>query len=344
VSGLRILHAIRSDGYSGVERFVWRLATAQAAAGHDVRVIGGAPARMRAALAGTGIAHLPATKTLEVARLIRRLSSETDVVNTHMTAADLAAAVAFAGRRRRPAVISTRHFAQRRGRVGPVPIDRIVSGTIDADIAISRTVADAVGVPATIVHPGLPERPTSRAPREQVVLVAQRLQPEKHTAVGIRAFAESGLAAEGWRLLVAGDGPERSALVALAGSLGVGEAVEFLGFRDDVLELMDRSGLLLASCPFEHFGLSVLEAMRSGLPVIAARAGGHIELLEGLDDRLLFAPDDAPQAASALRALAADPRARATVGEAARERQRAGFTLAEQARSTDRVYRSVLLE
>ena len=56
---LRILHAIRSDGFSGVEQFVLRLALAQAAAGHRVTVIGGATDRMRPALAAAGIDARP---------------------------------------------------------------------------------------------------------------------------------------------------------------------------------------------------------------------------------------------------------------------------------------------
>lgn len=342
MSGLRILHAIRSDGYSGVERFVLRLAAAQAAAGDAVTIIGGSPQRMRAALADSGIEHLPARRTLEVARLIRGRRRETDVVNTHMTAADLAALAAFGGRRHRPAVVSTRHFAQPRGRVGPVPIDRIVRGVIDADIAISRTVADAVRVPATVVSPGLPGRPAAQAPRDRVVLMAQRLQPEKRTEVGIRAFALSGLAAEGWRLRIAGDGPERTALTDAARSLGVEESVDFLGFRDDVLDLMDRSRLFLASCPMEHLGLSVLEAMRSGLPVVAAAAGGHVELLSGLDDRALFTPGDAQAAASRLRSLADDDGARRALGAAERARQAADFTLDRQRSATRAVYARAL--
>ena len=92
---LRILHAIRSDGFSGVEQFVLRLALAQAAAGHRVTVIGGATDRMRPALAAAGIDHVPAARTIEVVRAVRRLGGRFDVVNTHMTAADIGVAAAL---------------------------------------------------------------------------------------------------------------------------------------------------------------------------------------------------------------------------------------------------------
>ena len=212
---LRILHAIRSDGFSGVEQFVLRLALAQAAAGHRVTVIGGATDRMRPALAAAGIDHVPAARTIEVVRAVRRLGGRFDVVNTHMTAADIgvAAALWFTRRSRRPVVVATRHFAKARGRVGPVPIGRFVRRRLDAQIAISHAVADAVDGRSTVVHTGVENRPLRDvALRDRVVLIAQRLQPEKRTDVGIRAFAASGLADDGWTLEIAGVGPERGAL------------------------------------------------------------------------------------------------------------------------------------
>ena len=70
---------------------------------------------------------------------------------------------------------------------------------------------------------------------------------------------------------------------ALALNSGIASAVHFLGFRTDVPGLMDECGILLAPCPIEGLGLTVLEAMQSGLPVVAAHAGGHVEMLDGLD-------------------------------------------------------------
>ncbi|WP_281883850.1 glycosyltransferase family 4 protein [Agromyces rhizosphaerae] len=341
---LRIVHAIRSDGFSGVEQFVLRLARAQAADGHRVLVVGGDTARMRGALAGSGVAHVPAVRTVDVTRALLRHARGADVVNTHMTAADVGAvaALALVLRPRRPVVVATRHFAKARGSIGPVPIAALVGRVIDAQLAISDVVADAVDGDSTVVHPGLDPRPdVDAADRERIVLMAQRLQPEKHTEVGIRAFAESGIASEGWRMQVAGTGPERDALERLAASLGIADAVEFLGFRTDLPELMDRSGMLVASCPFEHFGLTVLESMASGLPVVAAGAAGHLDMLDGLDPRALFAPDDIGAAASALRSLAGDAEGRAALGTAERERQRRDFSMRAQVDATEAVYRSV---
>ena len=342
---LRILHAIRSDGFSGVEQFVLRLARTQAADGHAVTVIGGDPPRMRPGLDEVGVEHLPAARTQEVARAVRRLARDVDVVNTHMTAADVATVQALAPlpRSRRPAVVATCHFARPRGRIGPVAIDALVRRRIDAQISISAAVAAAIDGPSTVVHTGIESRPPGdQAARERTVLMAQRLQPEKRTDVGVRAFAASGLASDGWMLDVAGIGPEREALERLAAELGIAASVRFSGYRTDLPDLLARAGMLLAPCPVEGLGLTLLEAMASGLPPVAADAAGHVELLAGLDPRCRFTADDPESGGSRLRALAADVAGRAALGATARERQQAHFSLRAQADGTEAVYRKAL--
>lgn len=339
---LRIVHAVVSDRFAGVERFVLRLALAQAAAGHDVRVTGGDPGRMASELRPAGVPFTPGKAPLSVLRALR--SAEVDVVNTHMTAADGAAALAFAlpGGPRRPALVSTRHFAAPRGGIGPLRWDALIAPRMDAEISISGAVASSTGLPSTIVHTGVPDVVTAATERPRRVLMAQRLQPEKRTDLGVRAFAESGLAADGWTLCIAGDGPDRVALTRLSQRLGVDSSVRMLGFRADVPTLLDEAALFLATCPREGLGIAVLEAMAQGVPVIAAGAAGHLDLLEGLDARALFTPDDPAAAASALRTFAGDSSGRAALASAQQLRQRERFSMAAQVAGTDAVYRAAL--
>ncbi|MGN7861617.1 glycosyltransferase family 4 protein [Microbacterium sp. 22303] len=340
---LDIVHAVSSDGFAGVERFIVRLAGAQRAAGARVRVIGGDPARMSAALAGTGVGFIPARGNLGVRRALRAVRADADVVNVHMTAAEAAAALAF-GRRRRPAVVATRHFAQPRRRHATVHMNTVAARVVDAEIAISRAVAAEIGVASTVVHSGLPPSEPDASPpsRERVVLVAQRLEAEKATDVAIDAFAASGLAAEGWQLWIAGEGARREDLEVQVARLGLTGSTRFLGYRSDVAALMAQAGLLLAPCPREGLGLTVLEAMQTGLPVVAAGAGGHLDLLDGLEPDALFPPGDAATAGARLRALATDPAARERLATAAQQRQRAEFSLDAQAAGTDAVYREAI--
>ncbi|WP_404430590.1 glycosyltransferase family 4 protein [Microbacterium lacus] len=343
MTALRILHVVRSDRFAGVEQFVRRLAIAQAAAGHTVWVAGGSEADMRGTLQQSGVRYRPAARAGEVAHAVRKLGSGADVINAHMTAADVEAVIAATGLRRRPALVATRHFTRQRGSRAPGSLFRAVERRLDAELSISDAVAAAINVPSTVVYSGVetPPRPPA-ADRVPIVLMAQRLQPEKRTDVGIRAFAESGLAAHGWMLQIAGDGPERPQLEGLAAQLGVGSATQFLGFRNDVSELMARAGMLLAPCPVEGLGLSVLEAMALALPVVAADAGGHSSLLADLDERALFWPDDAGHAAAQLHALGHDADGRDTLGIAERERQSERFSIETWRAGTDAVYRRAI--
>ena len=105
---------------------------------------------------------------------------------------------------------------------------------------------------------------------------------------------------------------------------------------------MARASALVAPCAAEGLGLTVVEAMAAGLPVVAARAGGHAETVGAVGGGVLFPPGDAEAAGRALRALASDPARLHGYAEALRRYQREHFTLEQQQRATDDVYRSVL--
>ena len=155
---------------------------------------------------------------------------------------------------------------------------------------MSQYVADHVDGASTVVLSGVRPEPdrVAAVDRLPVVLVAQRLEREKHTDVAVRAFAASGLADAGWRLTIAGDGALRGELEELAASLRLGDAVEFLGHRRDVWDLMRAAGVLLAPRTDEAFGLSVVEAMARGLPVVAAGSGAHLETVGSVPGAALF--------------------------------------------------------
>lgn len=330
-----------TDSFAGVERHVAVLAAAQHDDGHDVTVLGGDQARMRAAIDRPGVLLRPLP---DVVAALRQLAGpagrRADVVATHMTEADLAALISPG--LARTAIVSTRHFARRRGATPPprLAAERLQS-RLAGEIAVSEYIAGAIDVDATVVLPGIHDRPAGPPPsqREHTVLVVQRLEEEKATDVAVRAFAASGLAGLGWRLVVAGDGSQREELKSLAARLGITAATDFLGHRGDVDELMTQHGMLLAPCPVEGLGLSVVEAMASGLPVVAAAAGGHLETAGAVPGAALFTPDDDEQAAGLLADLAADPARRDRLGHDLRERQQQLFSVAAQSAATEQVYR-----
>ena len=338
---LRVLHVVCGGGFAGVERYVCTLAPVLVRAGHGVTVVGGDPEAMLRELAATGVAWLPGGSLPVAARSIAR-ARRPDVIHAHMTEAELVAAAV--GALRRVPVVSTQHFGAPRG---SGPASRLAVAWADrrlaAQIAISSYVASRTGTSTGVVRSGVaPPSPPPRAEREPAVLVAQRLEAEKRTDVALRAWAAGAARTRGWRLWVVGAGREAEALAALARRLGVADTVDFLGYRSDVGELMRRASVLLATTPGEGLGLAVLEAMSTGLPVVATGSGGHLETVGGVPDAALFPPGDAATAARRVDELVADPERRHAYGDDLRRRQRDVFTVERQARELADVYREVV--
>ncbi len=343
---MRVLHVVVSGAFAGVEAHVARLAGAQAALGHQVTIVGGEATQVGAA-AGPAVRVLPGTTLATARRAAGAHVRSADVVHAHMTAAELVGGTLPGVLTGRVPLVATRHFALVRGQSLPGRLTRpLLARTVAAQIAISAFTADRVDGESTVVLPGVADAPdrTPRDPRHgepPVVLMLQRLEPEKHPALGVQAFAASGLADRGWRLVVAGDGSLREDVARLVAELGVVRSVDLVGHRSDVPHLLARASAFLATTPEEGLGLSVLEAMAAGLPVVADASGGHLETL-GPDAVGLYATRDPAAAGRALAALADDAEAARAYGARLQARQRAAFTLVAQASATDAVYRSVL--
>lgn len=338
---LRIAQVVCTDEFAGVERYVVTVSRGLAERGCTVTVLGGEPRRMRAELAGSDVRWVAARTPGQAARRLVRCGG-LDLVHAHMTEAELAATLARP--LTRAPVVSTRHFAQCRGSSAPARLlGRGLTRAVAGQIAISNFVAGRVEGPSTVVRPGVASRPLADpAAREPVVLLAQRLEPEKRTDAALRIWAASALRERGWTLRIAGDGARRPALQRLAAELGLGSSCVFLGHRPDIARLMSTASVLLATCPDEPFGLSVVEAMAGGLPVVAAAGGGHSETVGLAADAALFRLGDLRAAARLLDGLAADAGRRARYGEQLRAIQRERFTVERQVDQTLDHYRAVL--
>ncbi|MCW4458871.1 glycosyltransferase family 4 protein [Microbacterium sp. MPKO10] len=334
-----VVHLTCSDAFAGVERYVSLLAPCQVERGWRVTVIGGAPEPMSRALEGTGARFIPAA-SLRSGRAALRSISPADIVNTHMSQADLAGIMATPTSPAR--LVSTRHFAAPRGRSPAVRAAfSVARSRFAAQIAISHFVAGNIGEPSSVVHTGVTNAPAGECARP-IVLMAQRLEPEKATHVAIAAWAASRAPADGWELHIAGDGRERERLEQQAQTLGVGRSVRFLGHQDHVRALMPEAGLFLAPTAREGLGLSVLEAMACALPVVASASGGHAETIGSVTGALLFRPGDVEEAARQIDFAVAHADARRQYGLRARNVQRERFTVRSQAEATLAVYEGCL--
>src|SRR6478735_6176344 len=131
----------------------------------------------------------------------------------------------------------------------------------------------------------------------------------------VRAFR--GLPDE-WHLVIAGEGPERPAIVAEAVSCGIEHRVHLPGFIAEPAKAVGLFDVFALSSRSEQFPISVVEAMAAGLPVAAPRVGDVAAMVASENGPLLSAPGDETGLAHALHTLAADPALRKRIGEANR--------------------------
>lgn len=330
---LSVAHVVVTDGFAGAERYVCQVARELDRRGHRVVTIGGDPVRMRSELPGR-VANRQAAHLLSAAVALAS-TRDLDLVHVHMTAAEGAAWLARP--LLRAPVVATRHFAQGRGS-NPVNrvLARMTSRVVSYDIAISQFVAESIGSPSVVIPNGVPDR-SQAALEAPTVVMLQRLDAEKASDLGIRAFAGSGLAQMGWQLVVAGQGQLRPSLLRLVGELGLTGHVDLVGQVARTDQLLAESSILLAPAPLEPFGLSVVEGMAHGLPVVAAAGGAHLETVGA--DGLLFPPGDAGAAADTLARLGADAGRRHAVGRTLRRRQQERYTLSLHVNRLECLYR-----
>jgi glycosyltransferase involved in cell wall biosynthesis len=131
-----------------------------------------------------------------------------------------------------------------------------------------------------------------------------------------------------YTFLIVGEGTEAEKLQALTRELALGEAVRFLGRREDVPEILSVSDVsVLCSHPVvETFPLSVLESMACGVPVVATSVGSIPEMIEDGTEGVLVRTGDVAGLRDAIASLERDPLRRTEMGELARSRVVERFT------------------
>jgi N-acetyl-alpha-D-glucosaminyl L-malate synthase BshA len=167
---------------------------------------------------------------------------------------------------------------------------------------------DYVRVPTKLVA----MRPRFASEQEKLLVHLSNFRPVKRILDVVEIFARVANALPA-RLMMIGDGPDRSAAEHLALTLGVQDRIHFLGKQDNVNELLPLADLMLMPSEMESFGLAALEAMACSVPSIATRVGGVPELIDdgagpqgGPANGLLFPVGDNEAMANAAIALLGD--------------------------------------
>lgn len=164
------------------------------------------------------------------------------------------------------------------------------------------------------------------APDRPLLTCVSRLDAEKGVESAIRAMPYISGGGRRPILAIVGEGPMRAPWEALAASLGVGDAVKFLGLRDDVEQILAASDVVIVPSHWEEaFGLAVVEGMAAGKPVVVSRSGAMPAIV---GDAGMVVPKRDPAAlAGAVTRLLDDELLRERLGRLGRARAVARYGL-----------------
>jgi glycosyltransferase involved in cell wall biosynthesis len=185
-----------------------------------------------------------------------------------------------------------------------------------------QEVRDELGIPSGQPVVGLVARLDHRAKGHLELIQAMALLQDRHA----------------FHALMVGGGRRQEEMRDLAGSLGLGDRVHFLGNRRDVPDLLGAMDIFVLPSHSEGVSLAVLEAMAGGLPVIVSAVGGLPEIIHHKETGLLVPPKDAEALAGSLARLLENPDLAKRLGEKARERIKEKYSIERMAQVANAAY------
>lgn len=319
---LRVLHIIGGGEFGGAERHILNLSAAldpQKVAITVVCLFEEPFARMAKEI-GVNVLVVPMRHKLDVASFGRLTevikTSRPDLVHTHGVRANLLGRLAakMAGVNK---IVTTVHSLLVRdypdfwSRLANSWTERLTRGFTDHFIAVSQGLKNALvedGLPEnkiTVIYNGLDlnrfkpclphgtyRRWLGYDEREPLVAIVARLHSVKGHNYFLHAACEVLKVVPKARFLVVGTGPDEPVLKEMTAGLGLQEVVNFTGFIADIPDLMADMDVLVISSLWEGFGLTAIEAMTVGLPVVATEVGGLPEVVRPGETGVLVQPAD----------------------------------------------------
>ncbi|MFO0619038.1 MAG: glycosyltransferase [Polyangiaceae bacterium] len=363
---LRIAHVLESFAIGGGERVALDIAAQQVRAGHTVWAVSlsAGPGALEREFVARGVqtATIPKARGVDpllVGRLLVWFFGHgIDVVHAHNPLARIYASPA-AGIVGAPFVATMHGEAPDRSR--RMWLRRVAARLADAFVIVSPGLEEAArdgesappariklienGVDAERFHGDVDDRAAVRAELgigedEWVIGTAARLAPEKHQSLLLRSAAP--LLREGARLVIAGDGPERASLEALATELGVTDRVMFLGMVADVPRFLRALDVFALSSKREGLPVSVLEAMATSVPVVATAVGGVPTAIDDGETGILVPAGDPDALQSALELLFHDHDIARAMGARGREVAVERFSLQRMRDEYEHLYEDLL--
>ncbi|MEE8574292.1 MAG: glycosyltransferase [Thermodesulfobacteriota bacterium] len=284
-----------------------------------------------------------------------------DLVHTQLYHANMYGRLA-AFRARKPVII-TEHNVYATYKYKRRLINRFLGKRTDRVIAVSKPVSDYIierdGLDPSLVeviYNGIDvERFTESGDSERaevrkelglaadtpVVGMIARLSKQKGHTYMLKALKEVKKTVPALKAIVAGDGPLKDEITTEANSLGLARDVIFLGARRDVPRLLKAMDIYLMPSLWEGHPIALLEAMASGLPVVAARVGGVPNVITDGVDGILIDPEDTAALISSMTELLIDSERAASIGAEAAKCIAAKFSAGAMVSKMERLYTEV---
>lgn len=285
---------------------------------------------------------------------VRRLLRETnpDLVHAHTAKAGFLARAAAATTGH--SVVFTPHgwsFSERSSgfrRMIALPLEKIAARWSAHTIVVSEAehaegLRHRIGPPDrfTVIYNGVNDVPDGSGSGGTIptfVMVARFAPPKDHETL-VCAVSEIQMP---FRLQLVGDGPNRQRVQELVRQLRMESKVEFTGTRSDVASILSRAQALVLSSRSESFPISILEAMRAGIPVVATDVGGVSEAVVDGETGFLVPPRDVGALRIAIQRLTEDATLRQRLGQQGRRRFQNSFTASVMVDRTMALYRGIL--
>ncbi|MCL5736297.1 MAG: glycosyltransferase [Actinobacteria bacterium] len=387
MTGLRVVHVIGGGDTGGAMAYLLPLLSALRGQDCDARLLclGGGGLAAEAGSRNLPCTTLPMNGPWDIRVLpdLRKYLSggHWHVVHSHGMRANLPVRGILRLMSSRPALFTTIHSELALDYAGPlksrayVALDCLSAGVVDGFFCVSADLARRLaargigGSRIRVVYPGVEVPPEATAPQDEpaspeagtghwgaatpvpaaVVGTVARLVPVKDISLLLEATRLLRARCSNFRVVVVGDGPERAALERQAADAGLADTVEFRGEVRPIWPVLREFNVYTLTSISEGVPLSVLEAMSTGLPVVATAVGGIPEIIDdGIQGYLVSRSDDRTTTAAALaeglEALLKDVELRRRMGSAARQRVIERFSPTAAAKATIRFYERILAE
>ena len=229
-----------------------------------------------------------------------------------------------------------------------VPLERLAAAVSAKVISVSMANIDMALRRSVVrrnrlvcIWNGVPDvscRADLRSSKQVRIVMVARFAPQKDHAILIQAMRE--LRGD-WCAVLAGDGPTRDSIEMAVHKWGLQDRVAFTGERSDVPELLATGDIFVLPSKWEGLPLSILEAMRAGLPVVATMTGGTPEAVTDGVTGYLTPPGSVTIFRERLQELVSSEALRRRMGLAARKRYEQDFRIETMVQKTIAVYDEV---